>query len=573
MKKTLLSIFAFLALGLGYEGNAQRYTSEIFTSYERTNDVNFGFNVDFLRSDFSNPAEFIPELSTLTELIEDGETVPLNWFQSNADIENTSLHTSIKLMPLRMDIYTPPAEDTETSRPVIMVAHTGNFLPPLFNGGISGSKNDSSIVNLCRQFAKRGYVAAAVAYRGGWNPLSTNPDIRRGTLLQAVYRAIHDMQSSVRFMRASVAQGNPYGIDPTKIVLYGQGTGGYVVLAYATLNDYETEIAGLDKFIGEDGNPYVVEETHGGLTGAPGLLRLPDPLFSAGISKDVSMVVNAGGALADISWLNAGEAAMVSFHAVRDPFAPFGEGTVVVPTTNENVVDVSGANTFIPVANELGNNDLFADLPGDPFTDVARGLYGVTMDNIYDDPATVTISEDAEGLFPIVRPINTLGGNVFTNESGPWEWWDFATLQAVVAGTNAATGQDFNATQLHQQGLAGNPGMGPEKGLAYLDTIMGYLNPRIVAQLDLPVSISAVAPEIFEGINVFPNPGKGVVNITSERSNIDMVKIFNFAGKLVKTVTVNGVNTTIDISDLADGVYILQGHVGADLWHKKYIKQ
>ena len=39
-------------------------------------------------------------------------------------------------------------------------------------------------------------------------------------MLQAVYRALHDTQSAVRFFRASAADGNPYGIDPDKIVFY-----------------------------------------------------------------------------------------------------------------------------------------------------------------------------------------------------------------------------------------------------------------------------------------------------------------------------------------------------------------
>jgi len=60
---------------------------------------------------------------------------------------------------------------------------------------------------------------------------------------------------------------------------------------------------------------------------------------------------------------------MVSFHTVRDDFAPFTAGTVIVPTTQENVVDVHGSNFFIQKANDLGNNDVFAPLPGDTYTD------------------------------------------------------------------------------------------------------------------------------------------------------------------------------------------------------------
>jgi hypothetical protein len=49
--------------------------------------------------------------------------------------------------------------------------------------------------------------------------------------------------------------------------------------------------------------------------------------------------------------------------------------------------------------------------------------------------------------------------------------------------------------------------------------------------------------------------------------------VYNFAGKLVKTVTVNGTQATVDISTLADGVYIIQGNINGALWHSKYVKQ
>ena len=38
-------------------------------------------------------------------------------------------------------------------------------------------------------------------------------------------------------MRMTEDNGNPYGIDPNKIVLGGQGTGAYISLGYATLDN------------------------------------------------------------------------------------------------------------------------------------------------------------------------------------------------------------------------------------------------------------------------------------------------------------------------------------------------
>ena len=71
---------------------------------------------------------------------------------------------------------------------------------------------------MCTQFAKKGYVVAAISYRTGWNPQG-DQDTRTGTILNAVYRAMQDTKNAVRFFRhnASVAS-NAYKIDTNKIV-------------------------------------------------------------------------------------------------------------------------------------------------------------------------------------------------------------------------------------------------------------------------------------------------------------------------------------------------------------------
>jgi hypothetical protein len=569
MKNRLPAIlFSLCLLVAGFAQAQTRYLNEVFDDVNITQDIPFGFNVDALRSNFGDPAAFGSDMQTVTALINNGQTVPSNYFLSNAQLAAPD-QTALKLFPMQMDIYTPVG-DTETNRPVIVYLHTGNFLPPIINGGISGSRRDSAVVNSCKRWAKSGYTAVALSYRLGWNPISTNADVRRGTLLQAVYRALHDTQTGVRFLRASMAQGNPYGINPDQIVLYGQGSGGYVAQAYNTLNDYANEIAGLSKFISsESGVPYVLEGIDGTIDGGPGAIRLPDPLQVAGIDRSISMSINAGGALADISWLDAGEAPMVAIHCIRDPFAPFDDGIVVVPTTEENVVAVSGGNVFIQAANDFGNNDAFKDIPdgNDPFTDRARSLYGETYDYILSAEPTITVSPTPEGLFPVLVPINTINGNRFTNESGPWDWWDFATLQLVVAGTNAALGltgspEAYNADLLNAQGLAGNPGMGPEKGNTYIDTIQGYVNPRIMCVLDLPEAVCSsvsTSNSVAENTtNIFPNPTQHALTIRNNEYTIRNVQVYDITGRMVSNRVVNANEFRFERQGLVDGVYLMQ---------------
>ena len=43
-------------------------------------------------------------------------------------------------------------------------------------------------------------------------------------------------------------------------------------------------------------------------------------------SNDINLAFNVGGALADISWLEAGDIPIVSFHCEKDQYAPIDTG-------------------------------------------------------------------------------------------------------------------------------------------------------------------------------------------------------------------------------------------------------
>ena len=72
-------------------------------------------------------------------------------FAQNVSIEPMLINLSPAfLMPIYCDIY-EPVGDTLTNRPVIIVSHTGSFLPPVANGQPTGSIKDSSIVEQCNR--------------------------------------------------------------------------------------------------------------------------------------------------------------------------------------------------------------------------------------------------------------------------------------------------------------------------------------------------------------------------------------------------------------------------------------
>lgn len=471
--RKLLQATLVLALICGASSMfAQRYLEEVFTNDEIivSMDNVFATNIDFMTSNLAG-ANTLTDIGTLSFLADNDMPIGDEYF----DVLDES--TDVKVRDIAMDIYYPdPTVDDVEMRPVMIYVHTGNFLPPPLNGSTTGLKTDSAAVNLCMQWAKRGYVAVSCDYRLGWNPLAELVQERRGTLLNAVYRAIHDVKMGVRYLRADAMGDNIYEIDESRIVVYGQGSGGYVSTSYMTLDNAGVELY-LEKFLPNPFEPtesYVDTLAVGTIDGwgfSPSVNLYRDN----GISADVAMTVNAGGALADESWLEAGDVPMVAFGCVRDDFAPFDEGTVIVPTTQEEVVDVHGPNFFIQKANDLGNNDVFAGIAdGDVYTDAARAHHGETYD--VSNGNTITVNDTPEGLFSLIRPL----ASFLTNESAPWEWWD---PNSPIATT--VIDPETGATA-HLASLQSNPDMSPEKGLAYLDSIQGYMLPRIMCALDLP---------------------------------------------------------------------------------------
>ncbi len=500
---TLLMIVGFLLSGITMYGQT-RYIDDVFSAFDLETDITYGTNISILT----------------------GEPMAQD---------------------LKMQVYTPAGDDL-TDRPVVLVAHTGNFLPAYLNGGTTGSMSDSTVVNICKRLTKKGYVAAAFTYRQGWLPLAEDQDTRTGTLLQAAYRGCQDARTAVRYLRKSVAEdGNPYGIDPEKIGMWGIGTGSYVAFSASTLDDYE-EVT-IDKFLNSQTLLPLADTTLLGnfwaTTQAP--LCLPNHVD---YSSDFLLCTNLGGGMGDLSWLDGkdNEPAFVGYHSVGDVFAPFAEGPVIVPTTMQFVVNVSGTKSVVKAANELGNNDVMKGLlpEFDPYKDYIDALKNIEL--TFQGGFTTEIGED--NMYTFIRPVP---------EGSPWDWWDKATLDVIIPQVNALFGTDLNSDTLHLNGLITNPDMSAEKGNLYLDTIFTHWSPRACLAMGLGCAVSSVdeISAVEVGLEIFPNP---VLTETTIRVNpdqtIEKVYLYNSEGRLVQGMTsVNASVYKLKRNDLSSGVY------------------
>ncbi len=437
--------------------------------------------------------------------------------------------------PLLMDVY-EPANDTETKRPVIIIMHTGSYLPAIVNRQVTGNKSDSTIVEMCRRFAAKGFVAVGMNYRLGWNPTLTNADTATAQLLQATYRGIQDAKNCVRYLKENA---NTYGIDTNRIVLGGQGTGGYVALAYVSV-DKQSEIE-LEKFRYST-NPYppmVSTAMYGDWDGYGGNAML-NTSGSVNSTGKIAMVFNYGGALGDSSWLEGNEVPVVSMHCVLDPFAPYNFGNVIVPTTGVTVINqAAGAYEVQRIAERLGINDTISDRDyTDPYSQRAA-----------------QINNGWDGLYPFYLPART---PAFANQGSPWEWWD-SNFVKQINFPSAGAGQ-----VAHESSMFNNPDMSEAKAKAYIDTIQGFMTPRVVCALGLPGCPAKISTSVKKTeapvLLVYPNPNEGQFRLRTHVNNqITEVRVFDLTGKLLLSIEGNQeADITVDLTNLNTGIYLVR---------------
>lgn len=482
-----------------------------------------------------------------------------------------TLPSAMEVLPesLLMDVY-EPAGDTEAARPLVLVFHTGNFLPNVTNGQIAGTRQDSSVVEICNRLARRGYIAASVDYRLGWNPLAEAQPIRALGLIQAAYRGLQDGRNAIRYFRADAAGSNDWRVDSDRITAFGVGTGGYLVLGMVGLSDYSEIVQttnGPGKFLldaDQDGiveTPMIIEGFHGDingevetvtpLDGSSVAFNLPPGDTTnysnyAGFSNDFNLCVNVGGALGDISWLNDNTTPILSVQSPFDQFAPYDDAVLIVPTTGDPIVQVQGALAIGRAQEAAGTNQIWKDA-------VFNDVYTQTA---IDNSATAG-HPYYEGTFPFIRPVNSLG----IDEGVVMNWWDENALSPIGLPWNALpfpTGGTF-----HEQGLLLNEGMSAEKSRANLDEVMGYILPRACVALELPcaANFTSSVEELLDDsfVTIAPNPITNIANITTGNKNIVDILVYDIKGQIVRAErNINRNNFQFNKGDLIAGMYNMQ---------------
>ncbi len=508
MKKIyILCFLVFGAVFLSDTVSAQRYLENVFTEVTRSDSMVYGVNASVLA------------------YASDGEAVP---------------------QELYVEIYQPEG-DTEEDRPLMIIQPTGNFLPWPVSGSPSGTMRDSTTVEWAIRLAKLGYVAAIMDYRIGWNPGLSPQEARTNSIINAAYRGLQDARTCIRWFRKEANEsGNPYKIDPDKIGLWGQGTGGYISLGCATLDEYEevlipkffkTVVTGTDTTFA----PMVLEALNGDVNGVEyGINPADQDTFCyanyVDYTSEFNLAVNVGGACGDITWIDENSVPTISFQTTDDPFAPYTDGTVLVPIgAGIPVIDVIGSYLVQEKLDELGVNSVFetADLLSDPIHDIINAR-----------------NDGFNGLCPFPNADDPF-------DSSPWDFWN-------------SDEDDPNVNPNSMGGLEGNPDMSAEKARAYIDTIMAYFAPRGALAMGLYTEEEFRAyyslpdlgiDKIDADISMYPNPAEErfVIQSGNVGGTINQIQVFAIDGRLVSDLRVNATNQYVmDVQSLDAGTYMIK---------------
>ena len=167
--------------------------------------------------------------------------------------------------------------DTVLKRPLIIWVHGGGFK--------YGTKRSAGTPRWSRDFARKGYVCAAINYRlSKKRPLAKFPD-----LVEGCSDAVDDVKMAVDYFRKNAAK---YRIDPNRIILGGNSAGGMIALQ--AVYSSSAEMADL---------------IHMPLTNSGKLAYHSIP---------IAAIINFWGALFDTSWLKNDRTPIVSVHGSKD---------------------------------------------------------------------------------------------------------------------------------------------------------------------------------------------------------------------------------------------------------------
>ncbi|MBL4663240.1 MAG: proprotein convertase P-domain-containing protein, partial [Flavobacteriaceae bacterium] len=271
----------------------------------------------------------------------------------------------------------------------------------------------------------------------------------------------------------------------------------------------------------------------------------------------------------------------------------FGPSTTVISNFQPGFTgQFEPANWTLTLDNSDGDA-FFVEIPGGPLSFDACGItilgldiFEVTCDDIANSPITVTVfASDSSGnlasctsqvtvvdlLAPIVtcpadQTVDPGVGNLF------WEVEDYFDL-----GTASATDNCTDPLTIFSQDPA--PGTLLADGV-YTITMSSEDEYGNIGTCTFELTVESILGVndngLSEGISIFPNPTDNVVTISNTTGiQLEKVAIYDVNGRLISTIDLSDMQQekTIDVSQLATGVYMLQIQSENESTVKRLVKE
>ncbi len=310
---------------------------------------------------------------------------------------------------LQMDIY-QPVGDIETSRPLIIFAHGGTF--------IFGSKNNSTAVEFCEAFAKRGYVTASINYRLAGDIVGFLQQFtfyqNTNTAYEVVLSATMDGKAAIRYFRKNFFENNnSYGIDPNQIWAGGNSAGGVLFL-------HAGHVLSVDEFVGplDSYRAAIAQEIFNDLGGIEGNSG------NSGYSSSLSGVISLAGALHRSEYVGQNDIPVVFCHGDADNTVPYDCNGF---QNNPSFDQLCGGGALNPQFQSLGLDSDLLTFPNDshcPWSSNSAKMDQVI--NFVSDFVYERISCDNSSSFlekqlnnpTLIYQTNLLGGVIDSNTKG-----------------------------------------------------------------------------------------------------------------------------------------------------------
>ena len=266
----------------------------------------------------------------------------------------------------------------------------------------------------------------------------------------------------------------------------------------------------------------------------------------------------------------------------------------VSATTAQTEPDVS--NNVLPDINLTVNDYIYARDNNQILGGISNSGQGYEVGHIYDIFQSATLygidavlnaaSEPGAEIFVKLYSIDPATGDfVFMEESSPYvissadlgQKISLALANPVLLNANEAylamVGSYGDGGATNDLVTASSGASAPQTTFYYdyTDQTWYYTTSNVMVRMNFDPSLSGLEEVNLNTFKVYPNPASEEININSNKIFNAVITISDFTGKIVKETVMNGLNCSVNTSELNNGIYFVTITDGISVANEKVV--